>query len=142
MEIKIVKNQKMLNEALKIRKLVFVDEQKVPLAEEIDEYETTATHFLVHNKNNQTIATCRTRNYNDKKIKIERICVLKTYRGLKIGEKLVIFAEQDAKKHGFKIAILAAQTQALNFYKKLGYQICSEPFMDANIEHYLMEKSL
>ncbi|MDQ7983054.1 MAG: GNAT family N-acetyltransferase [Spiroplasma sp.] len=142
MKIKIVNNQKMLNQALKVREIVFIDEQKVPLSEEIDEYETTATHFLVYNKKNQPIATCRTRVYHDNKIKIERVCVLKPYRDLKIGQKLMNFAELEAKKQGFTTAILAAQTPALNFYQRLGYQICSESFIDANIEHYLMEKLL
>lgn len=142
MNIKIVDNQKMLSQALKVREIVFINEQKVPLSEEIDQYENEATHFLVYNKKNQPVATCRTRVYSEDTIKIERVCVLKNYRGLKIGEEMMIFAENEAKKQGFKKAILGAQTQALDFYKKLGYQVCSEPFMDSNIEHYLMDKSL
>lgn len=142
MKIKIVNNQKMLNQALKIREIVFINEQKVPLSEENDEYETKATHFLVYNKKNRPIATCRTRVYSNNQIKIERVCVLKAYRGLQIGESLIKFAENEAKNHGFKQSILGAQTTVLDFYQKLGYQVCSEPFMEANIEHYLMAKTL
>jgi len=142
MKIKIVNNQKMLNQALKVREIVFINEQKVPLSEENDQYETEATHFLAYNKKNQPIATCRTRVYANNKVKIERVCVLKAYRGLKIGENLINFAEQAAKSQGFKEAVLGAQTTVLDFYQKLGYQVCSKPFMEANIEHYLMKKTL
>lgn len=142
MKIKIVNNQKMLNQALKVREIVFINEQKVPLSEENDQYETKATHFLVYNKKNQPIATCRIRVYSDNKIKIERVCVLKAYRNLEIGKNLINFAEQEAKTQGFNQVVLSAQTQVLDFYQKLGYQVCSKPFMEANIEHYLMEKSL
>lgn len=142
MKIKIVNNQKMLNQALKVREIVFINEQKVPLSEEIDQYENEAIHFLVYNKKNQPIATCRTRIYSDNKVKIERVCVLKAYRGLQIGKNLINFAEQEAKNQGFKVSVLSAQSQVLDFYQKLGYQVCSEPFIDANIEHYLMEKIL
>lgn len=139
MKIKIVQNQKMMNQALKIREAVFINEQKVPLSEEVDEYDTTATHYLVYNLKNQPVATCRTRTYKNK-LKIERVCVLKPYRGKKIGEKLMLHAEKEAEQQGFKATLLAAQTQVIPFYEKLGYQVCSEPFIDANIEHYLMEK--
>lgn len=44
------------------------------------------------------------------------------------------------KKQGYKSTILAAQEQAVPFYEKLGYHICSDSFIDANIKHYLMEK--
>lgn len=140
MKIKIVQNQKMMNQALKIREVVFINEQKVPLSEEVDEYETQSTHFLVYNLKNKPIATCRTRIYQDK-VKIERVCVLKLYRGKKIGEKLMIYAEKEAQNQGYKGTILAAQAQVVTFYQKLGYQICSDVFIDANIEHYLMEKT-
>lgn len=141
MKIKVVQNQKMLKQALKIREIVFINEQKIPLSEEVDEYDTTATHFLVYNSKNKAIATCRTRVYQNQ-IKIERLCVLKFYRGKKIGEKLINHAENQAKKEGYKETILSAQSQAVSFYQKLGYQICSERYIDANIEHFLMKKTL
>lgn len=141
MKIKIVHNQKMLNQALKIREAVFINEQKVPIHEEVDEYETTATHYVAYNLKNQPIATARSRVYDDK-IKIERVSVLKPYRGKNIGLKLMLYAEKEAKKKGYKTTILSAQTQALPFYKKLGYKVTSDAFFDANIEHYLMEKTI
>lgn len=75
MKIKIINNNvEMLEQAFLIRKKVFVDEQNVPLAEEIDEFEEMATHFLVFSDNNIPIATSRMRNVAGK-AKIERVCV-------------------------------------------------------------------
>lgn len=141
MKIKIAHNQKMLNQALTIREAVFINEQKVPICEEVDEFETIAIHYLVYNLKNKPIATLRTRVY-DNKIKIERVSVLKPYRGKKIGQKLMLHAEKEAKKQGYKVTILSSQTHAVPFYEKIGYKITSEPFLDANIEHYLMEKTI
>jgi predicted GNAT family N-acyltransferase len=35
---------------------------------------------------------------------------------------------------------LDAQEYAVPFYEKLGFRISGEPFLDANIIHYAMEK--
>lgn len=141
MKIKIINNVTMLEQAFLIRKKVFVDEQNVPLAEEIDEFEEMATHFLVFSDNNIPIATSRMRNVAGK-AKIERVCVLAEYRKFHIGKKLMEFMEKLAIENNFKVIILCAQIQALNFYKSLGYQVCSVPFLDAGIKHLKMEKKI
>lgn len=132
----------MLQQALAIRKIVFVDEQHVPLSEEIDINENECTHFLVYNDNNEPIATCRTKHFDDNTIKIQRVCILKSYRKMNIGKQLMEFAELSAKNNGFTKARLDAQVTAINFYQKLGYRVISSVFLDANIEHQTMEKLL
>lgn len=141
MEIKIVVNKTMLNSAFKIRKTVFVEEQKVLWSEEIDQFEKKATHFLVY-VNKKAVATCRMREYDYQTIKIERVCILKSYRKLKIGKHLMTFVENEAFKQGYNIATLNAQIFAIPFYQKLGYKIISPVFIDANIAHQSMEKYL
>jgi predicted GNAT family N-acyltransferase len=37
--------------------------------------------------------------------------------------------------------LLEAQEYAVPFYEKLGFHIVSQPFLEANIIHYTMEKS-
>lgn len=141
MKIEVVTNTEMLAQALLIRKKVFVKEQNVPLEIEIDEFEESATHFLVINDNNMPIATSRMRNVKGK-AKIERVCVLAEYRQLHIGKKLMQFMEKIAIKNQFKVLVLSAQIQAVQFYQKLGYKVCSGIFFDAGIEHCKMEKQL
>lgn len=141
MIIKIVNDKQMLQAAYAIRKSVFVDEQHVPSNLEIDEFEDVCSHFLVFSEDGNAIATSRMR-IKDNKVKFERICVLKEYRGLKVGEQLMQFMEKEVFKLGHKEIILEAQTQALNFYKKMGYQVNSDSFFNCGIEHYKMTKYL
>src|SRR4051812_48124660 len=72
---------------LNIRRQVFVEEQKVSAAIEIDDYESEAIHFLVSTEN-EAVGTGRLRLKNSY-VKFERIATLKKYRGLGIGQNLM-----------------------------------------------------
>ena len=54
----------------------------------------------------------------------------------------MIFAEDYARKMGFKRIVLHARFYTIGFYKKLGYEITSGPFDEIGMEHYRMEKDL
>ncbi|MDN6626222.1 MAG: GNAT family N-acetyltransferase, partial [Pisciglobus halotolerans] len=71
--------------------------------------------------------------------KVQRVALLKEYRGKGLGIDLMNEIKQYAAKHNGNKLILDAQDHALPFYKKLGYTICSEGFMDAGIPHHSME---
>ncbi len=45
MHVQVVDTEKELHDAYSVRKTVFVEEQNVPLEEEIDQYEEDSTHF-------------------------------------------------------------------------------------------------
>ena len=141
MDIKIVTNEEELQQAYQVRKIVFVDEQKVPVEEEIDHLEEESTHFLVMNEHNEPIGAGRFRivdNYG----KVERICVLPQARSTGVGRSLMEAIEQHALSQGLEITKLNAQVQAIPFYKSLGYGIISEEFLDAGIPHRTMKKQL
>lgn len=141
MDIKIVTNEEELQQAYQVRKIVFVDEQKVTVEEEIDHLEEESTHFLVMNENDEPIGAGRFRivdNYG----KVERICVLPQARSTGVGRSLMEAIEQHALSQGLEITKLNAQVQAIPFYKSLGYGIISEEFLDAGIPHQTMKKRL
>lgn len=141
MDIKIVTNEEELQQAYQVRKIVFVDEQKVPVEEEIDHLEEESTHFLVMNEHDEPIGAGRFRivdNYG----KVERICVLPQARSTGVGRSLMEAIEQHALSQGLEITKLNAQVQAIPFYKSLGYGIISEEFLDAGIPHRTMKKQL
>ena len=141
MDIKIVTNEEELQQAYQVRKIVFVDEQKVPVEEEIDHLEEESTHFLVMIENDEPIGAGRFRivdNYG----KVERICVLPQARSTGVGRSLMEAIEQHALSQGLEITKLNAQVQAIPFYKSLGYGIISEEFLDAGIPHRTMKKQL
>lgn len=129
-----------LNAAYHVRKSVFVDEQHVPIEEEIDHFEKKSIHFIGRN-GNQVVGASRLR-FEEDYGKLERICVLKPYRGKSYGKLLIQHMEDEIKNHGYSKAKLHAQTNAKQFYERFGYQIISDEFMDAGIPHVAMTKEL
>lgn len=140
MNIKIATTEEEKQQVYTVRKTVFVDEQNVPVEEEIDGYEESSIHFLCQ-VNEQTIGAGRLRFENNYG-KLERICVLKSFRGQSYGKQIIQAIENEIKKQKFHIAKLGAQTHAITFYENLGYEIISNVFMDAGIPHVMMRKFL
>ncbi len=121
--------------AFSIRNAVFVEEQMVDPELEYDEYEDTATHYLLY-YNDIPVATARWRQ-TDKGIKLERFATLKEYRYKKLGEAILDKVLEDAKE--FKLAVyLHSQIKALPFYERKGFVKEGGVFLEADIEHYLM----
>nr|WP_239544617.1 GNAT family N-acetyltransferase [Virgibacillus halotolerans] len=120
--------------------VVFVEEQKVPAEEELDEYDKTSTHFIGY-EGNEVIATSRLR-FADDYGKLERICILKDHRGKSHGSHMIEAMEAAITEKGYTKAKLNAQTHAIAFYKRLGYEVVSGEFMDAGIPHVTMIKQL
>lgn len=139
MILKIVENEKELNEAYSVRTIVFVEEQKVPVEEEIDQFEDEATHFVLYNENTP-IGAGRFRVV-DGYGKVERICVLKEARNTGAGKLIMNGIEKFATENGLKKLKLNAQTHAIPFYARLGYEVVSDEFLDAGIPHKTMVKS-
>lgn len=140
MKIKKVTSLKEKQDAFFIRECVFVKEQKVPVELELDEFDSKAIHFVGY-KNDKPIAASRLRSL-DNSGKLERICVLKDYRGKAYGREMIKEMEKQIVSSGISNSILNAQTHAVSFYKRLGYETISEPFMDAGIPHVTMKKKL
>lgn len=141
MKIKVVENQKELEDAFSIRKIVFVKEQNVPIEEEIDQYEDEATHFVMYGDTANPLAAGRFRVV-DGYGKVERICVLKEARKTGAGRLMMNAIETFARKQGLHKLKLNAQTHAIPFYAGLGYEIVSGEFLDAGIPHKTMVKQI
>ncbi|ANS75042.1 GCN5 family acetyltransferase [Paenibacillus yonginensis] len=140
-----VKSEDQLQNCLDIRQEVFVEEQKVPVSLEIDEFDHIAgdAHHLLIEQDGQYAATGRITYYKDNAAKIQRVAVRKAFRSKGIGKVLMIGLEELARELGFEKAVLDGQLHAVPFYEKLGYAIISkEPFDDAGILHHRMEKKL
>lgn len=145
MKVLPVLTDEMLQLAFDIRVKVFVEEQGVPRGLEMDEYDAspTACHHYVVIKDDKPIATGRWKEYEPEVVKMQRIAVLDSYRGLGVGKLLLLGMEEDAARLGYKASLLDAQCTAEAFYVKLGYLTESpEPFLDADILHVRMRKLL
>ena len=140
MKLKVVENQQELEDAFSIRKTVFVEEQNVPLEEEIDQFEDEAVHFVLHH-DGSAIGAGRFRVV-DGYGKVERICVLKEARKTGAGKSIMNGIETHARDQGLHKLKLSAQTHAIPFYAGLGYEVVSEEFLDAGIPHKTMIKEI
>lgn len=126
--------------ALALRLEVFVVEQDVPIDEEVDEHDETALH-LVAVEDGRVVATARVVMEGDT-AKLGRVAVAEHARRRGIAGRLIAASEAHARAHGATRVALAAQTGALPLYEKAGYTAYGERFMDANLEHLMMEKRL
>lgn len=128
------------DDAMQIRQTVFVDEQK--FEDEFDEIDDTAIHFVLYDVD-KPIACARA--YYDKKEKayhIGRMAVIKQYRGMRLGKKLMEYVEAELKKRGAKRILLSSQIRAKGFYKSLGYTEYGDKYYDQHCPHIAMEKRL
>lgn len=135
-----VTTPKELEHAYHIRTVVFIEEQQVPYEEEMDGLDEEAIHFIVYD-DVTPVAASRLR-FVDNYGKLERICVLKEYRGKSIGKHLIQTMEELILDHGYQQAKLHGQIHAKKFYQGLGYKTVSDEFMDAGIPHVTMIKQL
>ncbi|MBN2990044.1 GNAT family N-acetyltransferase, partial [Pseudomonas lactucae] len=66
---------------------------------------------------------------------IGRVSVLKDWRGLKVGDKLMEAVIGVAEQRGQTKQFLSAQVYAAPFYERLGFEIVSEEFLEVGIPH-------
>lgn len=141
LHVKLAQTEQEKELAFDIRKKVFVEEQGIPVHLEIDEFDQTATHFVVL-EDDEPIAAARIREIEPNVGKIERVCVLSIHRRKHLGVLLMNALENYAKQNGWKKLKLNAQTNAIPFYEKLAFQVNSPEFDDAGIPHRAMEKEI
>lgn len=123
--------------AAEIRRRVFIDEQAVPEAEEWDGRDPDCVHFLAW-RDKTPVGTARLLPDGH----IGRVAVLSEGRGLGIGLALMREVIRTARELGHAHLELAAQVQALDFYRRLGFEAYGEIFLDAGIAHRSMRLSL
>jgi ElaA protein len=122
--------------AFAIRMRVFVREQGVPAEIELDEDDANAIHLLAL-ASGRALGTARI-VLNSRGAKIGRMAVLKSYRRLGVGAKLLKHALAVAHKHGARRIYLHAQVPVIGFYERLGFSCAGPVFNEAGIPHRKM----
>lgn len=132
------------DDARRIRVVVFVDEQKVPLEEEIDEIDPAAFHVIAYNSAGEACGTARLFADPDEPgyARIGRMAVLLSHRGSGCGSALLSSLLQTAKQQGYRQAVLSAQQHAISFYERNGFAAAGGFFEEAGISHMKMVRKL
>jgi predicted GNAT family N-acyltransferase len=121
----------------KVRKIVFLQEQKVPEELEWDGEDKAAIHVLAIDAKGQPIGTGRLLPGGQ----IGRMAVLPSRRNQGIGGAILEQLQRIADTSGISPLFLNAQTGAINFYKRHGFHTVGAEFMEAGIPHCRMEIS-
>lgn len=137
-----------------VRTEVFVGEQGVSADIERDEHDlrgTGVTHVLAVREDGVPLGAGRLlygesaadRTGGDLAVgSLGRLAVLKEARGLGIGVALVRAVEEAARARGLLAVDLHAQTHALGFYERLGYEPYGPEIFEAGISHRSMRRAL
>lgn len=126
-----------LEAAFDIRREVFCREQGVSEAEEIDGLDDQCRHYLAR-ADGVAVGTARTRRLAGGEVKIERVAVLKPYRGRGIGCALMRRLIADLVPAPI---VLNAQLHTRGFYEGLGFAAEGGVFQEAGIDHVRMTLS-
>ena len=130
-----------LARCLAIRREVFVDEQGVPLEEEMDAHDAACTHFLALAAS-EAVGTARLRLTGDGRVKAERVAGRRPFRRAGVGRVLMHALEDEARACGARELRLNAQVAVVAFYERLGWRAEGPEFLEAGIPHRAMRKPL
>ncbi|MEW2416215.1 GNAT family N-acetyltransferase [Streptomyces sp. NPDC046866] len=133
-----------------VRTEVFVVEQSVPPEIEYDAYDADAVHVLAVAADGTALGTGRLlygptalgKTGDPAAGSLGRLAVTAAARGLGVGAALVRAIEAEACRLGLRSVVLGAQTHALGFYERLGYEPYGPEFVEAGIPHRAMRRPL
>ena len=141
--VKKVENETELQEAYKIREIVFIGEQECPVDEEFDGFDDDSTHFVAYQEG-KPVGCCRYRT-TEKGVKLERFAVLQELRGKGVGKRLVQTALGHIEASDLPkgtLLYLHAQVPAMALYSRFGFDKIGDMFSEAGLDHYEMRRTL
>lgn len=131
-----------LFQILKLRQDVFFVEEKI-IYPDLDDTDEDCIHvFATTEKDGKTITVSYARVYFDpleQHVKVGRVATAAAYRGQGIGGEVMRRCCEVAQSRFSDSEVwLDAQLHAVDFYRSLGFQVVSDVFMEASIEHIRM----
>jgi len=124
---------------------VFVEEQGVPLDDEVDAHDQTdpdAVHALAIDHTGRPVGAGRFYLAAPGVAQIGRMAVLPEARGRGVGLAVLKILVTEARRRGLERVHLHAQVSAHDFYMKSGFRDDGEPLWDAGILHQPMSLTL
>ena len=128
-----------LKDAHIIRREVFMEEQGVSEADELDGTDDACIHLVIYDEGEKPVATGRIMVTLDDFI-IGRVATVKSHRGQGLGRGVMEALIESCVIMGGERQTLHSQTHARGFYEKLGFTAYGDEFDDAGIPHIAMER--
>ena len=139
--VKLVETERDLEAAIAIRFRVFVAEQAIPAEEELDEADATATHAIALNQH-RVVGTGRLLRQDEDTAIIGRMAVDREWRRKGVGGLILEHLEALARSQGMTRSVLHAQEYVKGFYASHGYAEHGHVFLEVEIPHIEMRKTL
>ena len=125
------------NLAFGLRREVFMLEQGISHADEYDDLDRVATHFVMVREGN-VVATLRVL-WLTEHAKIGRFAVRRSLRGRGVGGRLFRATIESIRAGGVERIALEAQIDKTRFYEQYGFHAYCEEYLDAGIVHRRMK---
>jgi predicted GNAT family N-acyltransferase len=116
----VVSTAEQLQQVFAVRAAVFMSEQNCPYDEEFDGNDYCATHVLALG-GGRPAAAIRIRYFSDF-AKLERLAVLKPFRGTPITRAVVEAAVEICRRKGYARVYGHSQARLVGFWEKLGFR--------------------
>ncbi|MFC6274398.1 GNAT family N-acetyltransferase [Levilactobacillus tangyuanensis] len=126
------------DDALAIRKAVFINEQGIDPKLELDGTDEDKMHYVGYVAD-EPVTTARLDMLAGNRLKIQRVATVADARKKGYAGTLIQQIIHDAEASGVAHIELDAQVTALDFYRQLGFVPVGETFMEAGIEHQTAE---
>ena len=136
---KLLETEAELRGSNEVKRQVFVVEQGIDETLVFEDAEDSDEINIIVKINSKVIGAARLVFPSTGTAKIERMAVLKSYRGSGIGKGIVSFLLGLLKRKKIKNIILHAQYQVADFYRACGFIETGLPFTEAGIKHVKME---
>lgn len=117
-----------------LREMIFIREQNVPPELEWDGEDENSVHLLARDDKNRPIGTARMTPEGQ----IGRMAVLRAWRNRGVGSKMLQALTTIARAKQLPRVQLNAQVQAVDFYRRHGFETFGTEFLDAGIPHLHM----
>jgi predicted GNAT family N-acyltransferase len=118
----------------RVRRKVFIDEQAVPEELEWETLDPECIWFVAEVEGREVVGIVRL----TAEARIGRMAVLAPWRRRGVGAALLTAALSEARRQGYISVRLSAQTHALPFYVRFGFQPEGTIYQDAGIPHLAM----
>ncbi|MHC2991577.1 acyltransferase [Pontibacter sp. HJ8] len=114
-----------------------------PEGSEYAEDDDRAIHAMLVDDEGEAIGVCRLHLNAIREGQLRFMGIRADKQGQRLGDQLLRYLEQRAKKMGAKIMTLQARENAVNFYRRNGYEVIEKTYLlFGTIQHYKMARQL
>jgi len=141
-EIRWARGAEDLRGAIAVRERVFVEEQGVPVEEELDGRDEQALHLVALAPGGKEVIGTLRLLFDGEVVKVGRVAVDRDWRGQGIAARMLELSLAEARARGARRARLASQVDVVALYERAGFAVESAVFEEAGIPHVWMGREL